>query len=303
MLFRFFTALATPLLLLACASAPQTERLAFASSAHDLLGLDDLSRVSILQKFSFRQATLDVSDTPLNASTDTKLSQHESIAGNLSASEKSFRNIEGKEATASYFVRTQNALPPAGWSDVDNRYTHLESGLGCPYGIQISEDTRVFVLERLLQFDDIGRDVGCHYVANDNSDMITVFASYWPEITLEDHAANAGAAIYQTFDVQGPASVSIASPQAGDESAEVAALLDGIEEPIAGGFDIGERNGVSYKTSIWLVKTFGWHVKLRATYPSADQTAEMLSAIHFMASHLSVRAKNLEEPIAPGVEV
>ena len=107
----------------------------------------------------------------------------------------------------------------------------------------------------------------------------------------------------QYYPVEDQVVLPVVDLQADDVDPDLAELVNGLEEPLAQGYEIGAVNGIPYRTSLWIVKTHGWHVKLRATYASADQSSELLSAIYFMGSHLAVRAKNIAEPIAPGAEV
>ncbi|MEL7486333.1 MAG: hypothetical protein AAGJ87_03835, partial [Pseudomonadota bacterium] len=60
---------------------------------------------------------------------------------------------------------------------------------------------------------------------------------------------------------------------------------------------------VPFRTSLWLVKTEGWHVKARASYPNDDQASEIVASIVFAFAHVQVRAKNLKNPISRGADV
>ncbi len=132
---------------------------------------------------------------------------------------------------------------------------------------------------------------------------IVVFASFWPDVTLEEHSSAAAASIFQRYTVneQLPVPVVMLGPAEGDDTNPE--LYSNIEQTLAGGFAVGDIDGVSYKTSFWLAKTHNWHIKLHATYPQEDITSEIIAAVYFSASHLAVRAKNLAEPTAPGVDV
>jgi hypothetical protein len=203
----------------------------------------------------------------------------------------------------SFYVEAQNDFSQDGWVIDGDRLRHIESGLLCPSGLALGEEGRNYALQRVVEFDDAGRDVACHFQASDNGDAITAYASYWPDVELEEHAVGVVQGIYQNYTVSGTVQLPVVELKAEEQDSDFGRLINGMEEPIAGGFEISQMNGVNYRTSVWLVKTHGWHVKLRATYASADDASEFLSAVHFMASHLAVRAKNMAEPIAPGAEV
>lgn len=189
--------------------------------------------------------------------------------------------------------------PPAGWAiSGDQAIRHAKSGLECPLSIEIEDENRRFMLQRVLAFDQKNLDVGCAYETGSGA-YITLYASYWPQMPVEESASGAVVAIGQRFDVKGLLSVPVIQFEADGPSP----LFDGLETPLAAGFDIGEVNGTPYKTSLWIVKTYGWHVKVRGTYPQGDQTSEIVSAISFAFSHLGVRAKNMEDPVTEGGEV
>jgi hypothetical protein len=101
------------------------------------------------------------------------------------------------------------------------------------------------------------------------------------------------------FNIKGRLPVSVADVKMTDESG---AALE-LEAPQAAAFDIGEMNGVPYKTSLWIVKTHGWHIKARATYPQQDVTAEFVASVMFAFEHAFVYQKNESEPFIPGGEV
>ena len=263
---KTLAALALMLSCAACASAPAATRTSFIDP-YDYYAFDRMSRIEIAQNLTVRTGTLDAAPALV------------------------------------YYVQAQNSFSENGWVIDNNRLRHEESGLLCPSALALGEDGRNFALQRVIEFDDQSRDVACHYQASDNGDAITAYASYWPDIELEEHAVGVMQGIYQNYTVSGQTELPVVELKADEADSAVAALVNGMEEPIAGGFEIGQVNGADYRTSVWLVKTHGWHVKLRATYASADEAAEFLSAIHFMASHLAVRAKNMAEPIAPGAEV
>ncbi|GJL91601.1 hypothetical protein [Hyphococcus sp.] len=289
----------------ACASSPQTFTTA-SINPYDIFALDHMSRVEIAENLTIKSRSLELKEEPFLASTVssdiTEAHQRVAVRAESNSSHRLQNKINTGDGT-SFYVQTQNSFQQDGWTIDNNRLRHLDSGLLCPQAISISEEGRSFSLERVVEFDEQGRDVACLYQAADNGDVIAAYASYWPDIELEEHVVAEVQGILQNNAVTAQVQLPVVALKAEADASELDELVNGMEEPLAGGFDIGMVNGVPYRTSLWLVKTHGWHVKLRAMYPSADQSTELLSAIHFMASHLAVRAKNLAEPIVPGVDV
>ena len=190
---------------------------------------------------------------------------------------------------------------PAGWRAADNRLVHIESGLECPFAFDFKSaagGAGALSLADVTSYDAESRDVSCNY-ANGGAAVITVYASFYPEISVEDHAAAAVAAMRQSFTLKGAlpvVSVEIEDKDAGATTAD-------LEAPIAGAFDIGDINGAPYKTALWIAKTHGWHVKTRATYAQADMTSELVAAVMFAANYLNVDMKAKNNSPARGPDV
>jgi hypothetical protein len=202
----------------------------------------------------------------------------------------------GSESSGALYLRAASELPRGWTAKGADLIRHTLSGLECPRTIEIEDENRRFLLVGVHEFGVRNLDVGCAYLRGEG-DALTLYASFWPQMALEDSTAGAVAAIRQRFSVKGELPIALISLD-GEGPA-----YNGLEEPVAGGFDIGVRNGKPYKTSLWLVKTQGWHVKARATYAQDDVSSELVSAILFAVSHVNVRAKNLAEPVAAGGEV
>lgn len=194
-----------------------------------------------------------------------------------------------------------NDQVPAGWRRTENRLVHNESGLECPLEFDFKsgkEKAGALSLIDVTSYDAANRDVSCNY-SNGGAAVVTIYASFYPDISVEDHAAAAVAAMRQTFTLKGVlpvVSVEIEDKDAGTTTAD-------LEAPIAGAFDIGDINGAPYKTSLWIAKTHGWHVKTRATYAQADVTSELVAAVIFAANYLNVDMKNKTNPTTTGPEV
>lgn len=190
--------------------------------------------------------------------------------------------------------------PPAGWSKDENKLTHIESGLACPIDMDFGDKkmSRPLTLFDIAQYDQRGRDVSCNYTMGGTAG-ITLYASFYPDLSVEDHAKGAVAAIGQNFAIKKVLPVTVAEITRKTDSGEEINL----PAPIAGGFDVGEINGVPYKTSIWIVKTHGWHVKTRATYAQNDYTAEVVASLLFAINYSRIDLKNQTDPTADGADV
>ncbi len=189
---------------------------------------------------------------------------------------------------------------PAGWRRQDDRLLHVESGLECPLHFDFSTDRRksVLSLKDVTVYDQANRDVSCNYT-NGGAATVTLYASYYPDISVEDHAAAAVAAMRRNFQLKGVlpvVTVEIEDKDAGTTTAD-------LDAPIAGAFDIGEIGGAPYKTAIWIAKTQGWHVKTLATYAQADATTELVAAVIFAVNYLNIDMKSKTGPAAAGADV
>ena len=204
------------------------------------------------------------------------------------------------ERVSSVAVSESDTAPPAGWSKDGEKLVHNESGLACPADFDLGDEKkkRPMKLIGISQYDQRGRDVSCNYSV-EGAVSITLYASFYPDMTVEDHAAGAIAAIRQNFTIKGVLPVTIAEITRKNENGEEVTL----PTPVAGGFDVGEINGVPYKTSIWIAKIHGWHVKTRATYAQNDVIAEVIAALLFAANYSRIDMKNQADPTAAGADV
>jgi hypothetical protein len=189
---------------------------------------------------------------------------------------------------------------PEGWKREGTKLIHRESGLECPASFNLAGDNgadRLLDLSGVTAYDRRGRDVSCNYgIAGDAT--VTVYASYYPTMSLDEHAAGAVAAIRRNFQVKGELPVTVVTVEPKDT-----APTDKLPEALSGAFDVGEINGVPYKTAIWIAETHGWHVKTRATYAQTDFMSELTAAILFGVNYVNVDMKNRIAPTASGPEV
>ena len=235
------------------------------------------------------------------ASTSAHLAQEGKAAGLFTGRDFLARGRTDERVQDVKFVATSSELPE-GWRDDGQTILHLESGLKCAKEITFDKTAttpnRRLSLSNVTQYDQRGRDVSCNF-AFDGDAAITLYASFYPDIKIEDHAASAVAAIHQSFNVKGPLPVAVVEISRKEKDGTTRRY----PAPLAAGFDVGEVNGVPYKTSVWLAETHGWHVKARATYARSDMQAEIVASLLFGVTYISIDMKNVENPTAAGAEV
>lgn len=216
----------------------------------------------------------------------------------LSPHEAAAEGPRHAETPKPVFLRSDATLPK-GWVVVDDAAVHPESGLVCLGAFVLEQQSRRYDLVGVRTFDDSGRDVGCTYDGGDGR-VISFFASFWPEMTVEQHLQGALTAMNSNTPLGKEAAVAIVSVKPEDGKP---ATKD-MEPVLAGAFDI-DVDGAPFRTAIWLTKTYGWHVKARATYPRTDEITEALSAVVFSLNHISIRSKNMSKPTiaAVGAEI
>jgi hypothetical protein len=181
---------------------------------------------------------------------------------------------EPRAQSRSIQILTQNSLPAndGGWSEVGDAYVHRYSGMRCPKSFDmVLNNEKGEIVQRvytaLLQiriYDQSGMDTSCHLTNEAGSVLVTLFASHWPDRSLEDHFAEGIRLIVDHFPMalKSEVPVMVATPNGDSYSLSVdkgvAMAAAYISEPL---------NGQTYKTALWLNKTGGWHVKVRATFP------------------------------------
>lgn len=235
------------------------------------------------------------------APTDAHLAQEGKAAGLFTG--RDFLAGGGAEARL-FDIRIAGAATPApdGWRDAGKKIVHRESGLECAKSVVFKAQSadgrnRAMTLTSVSQYDQRGRDVSCAY-SIDGEASIMLYASFYPDMKIEDHASGAVAAISQNFNVKRTLSVTVVEITHKNEDGTSSRY----PAPLAAGFDIGEINGVPYKTAVWLAETHGWHVKTRATYARGDIQTEIAAAILFGANYVNIDMKNRADPTAAGAE-
>ncbi|MCK5745414.1 MAG: hypothetical protein KAH44_04330, partial [Oricola sp.] len=171
----------------------------------------------------------------------------------------------------------QNALP-GGWRQVDGALLHGPSGMRCPVVINMGltrpdgsvEDVRTALMNIRL-YDQAGMDTSCDYVDANTDVHVSLYASHWPDLPVEDHFAAALKLIVDRFPVKEEAPLLVATPAMEGKGY---ALSTEPGETLAAGFITEPIDGATYKTALWLDETGGWHVKARATFPVVVKDGE-----------------------------
>ena len=197
-------------------------------------------------------------------------------------------------------IRSIDEALPYGWRRRGEAIVHNESGLACAPGFNfdVNEKPYQIKLTSIKQFDNAGRDVACHYLT-DGDAAVTIYASFYPEVTVEQHAKAVISAIRQHFTINGVLEtlfVDVKDKTTGRKISELGPL-------VVGGFDVGEIIGVPFKTALWLGERRGWHVKVRATYPQSDPVTEVVAATMFSGNYLNVEIHTRDNPTPTGPEV
>lgn len=160
----------------------------------------------------------------------------------------------------------QNANGRASFRENDVGLIHGNSGMVCParHSLRLSESgesvAEVFLF-RVTSYNSSGTDVACGYVNQQQTMLVTLFASNWPETSVEDHFKTAARMM-----------VTLETPMAEQVDIPVmapnAAAQTNIPERTMGlAYDSpANEDGVVMREALWVNKTRGWHIKVRATH-------------------------------------
>ncbi|PQA88074.1 hypothetical protein [Hyphococcus luteus] len=188
-------------------------------------------------------------------------------------------------------VLVQNSMAPSaakgGWRETPSELIHDYSGMRCPKVIEMltlgddgeSIEKLPVPLKGVTLFDENGLDTACNYLISEPGVFYTLYASRWPDVSLEDHFGAALSLMVQELPFKKEAPVMVATA----EREGAPSAIEG--ETLAAGFITQPIDGESYKTAVWLNKTGPWHVKARLTYTTGliDQDAG-LSLVEMMAT-------------------
>lgn len=203
-----------------------------------------------------------------------------------SAHETAFRaQIPGESGHLDEALKEQGAIlttgaENGGWIEQQESYRHVLSGLTCAkseiLAMSLGPDGSITAyavpLTKILVFDEAGMDTGCHYQDDSVGTRFTVYASKWPDVTLDEHYDSAKQQIAELVPV---ASVeeTLHEVEDDDVDADTAApdLPSSIEGPTREAVFVlqSESQSVTFNTLLWLNKTGDWHVKGRYSHPAA----------------------------------
>ena len=273
--------------------APRPSRVRIAGSWFEIgEGVGDLNRIELAQIASRLDTTTPDDDIWLlrnAASTDNApaaIASHEdTMAAEKASHFRARKHLNNRSYDAQRALSVNQSLPE-GWIEDGDKIRHVVSGLGCDLSFSLEDDSGL-ALQQLHEFDQSGTNVGCSFETRGGA-TVTLYATYAPDVSQEDHANGAAASIAERFQTTTtlPLAVSTVTDDQGTE----------YEKPSAIAFDITPTDGpVPLKSSLWVVKTGGWHVKARATYRQDDIPTEIMSLLMFTVAHIEVRATNGNE--------
>ncbi|GEM_PF-6018036 len=189
---------------------------------------------------------------------------------------------------------TQNG----GWEEEEKAYRHTISGMTCPKTELIlaifSGDTITvypFALTQIQLFAEDGSDTACHYLGLNGAAAFTVYASRWPEVSLDNHFAGAMGDIAKVMPVTAEMPVIMPGDDEDDEEEqnEGPAFPSSIEGPTkAAAFKVEPSSSKAvFKTVLWLNKTGDWHVKGRLTFPIIENALDLGAVLTEALAHSS----------------
>lgn len=179
------------------------------------------------------------------------------------------------------FYAPADAVGKAGFKLENQTLVHGNSGLKCAnaHVLRRNETGDVALavsLVRVSAFDPSGRDVACAYLDQARSVLVTVFASEWPTISLDEHFSQATQLMVTQ---ETPFAAQIDIPVMAPSEAALP-MVDG--EAMAVAYD-GQPSaeGVVKREALWMTKVRGWHVKVRVTHvPPANPPLVLGMFIH-----------------------
>lgn len=184
-------------------------------------------------------------------------------------------------------ILAQNSLANnGGWREEEEAFIHAYSGMRCPKELMMimidedgGENQSRAALSNIQLYDDSGNDTSCHYVNRAEAVYLTLYASNWPDITLEDHFGASLKLIVDRFPVKSEAPVIVA------ETAAETPADSMIEGPtIAAAFLTEPMEEKTFKTALWLNKTGPWHVKARATFPAPAEGEGQFTVVELVSA-------------------
>jgi len=258
--------LAAAAILAACSTMPEQE-------SSGAISLEGLLRASSAERLSFADAyPRRLTNLPQEAPRENhrdKRSEHASIAELVSG-----------QASTPVMVQTENSF---GFVEQDGLMVHSQTGLICPpfFGIETDDVKLTFGLTEVRAFAADGTDVACNFVTEDNTTIMTVFASYWPDMSSDDHMLQALQQTAQTFDSPRAIPVPLISVEPDGEN-----LFDGPTDAAAIAF--GSRRSQRGQTAVFLRVVDDWHVKVRVTTLQSSDEPIIAAAIWHQVNALAI---------------
>lgn len=254
------------------------------------LGRDDLAGITFAAAQAGR-AAIGRTSTPQTAA-------HEGAFGEDGAA-ASARKLANATAWR-MAVPAQNTIA-GGWRESQSALVHDYSGMRCPKTMtmaltkpdgSVEEIDTALIQIRLYAAD--GMDTSCDFADPDNSVYVTLYASHWPDVPVEEHFAAALKLIVDRIPLKEEAPVLTAVPSGKGEGYSLSTEPG---DTLAAAFITEPMNGVTFKTALWLIETGGWHVKARATFPvgledgkAAISVVEMVTTTMHAAAYRDVDA-------------
>lgn len=196
------------------------------------------------------------------------LDRHTTLMAPLSADDGAFPPIEQAVTGGATPPRAVDSLP-GGWRENGAGARHTNSGLGCPATLTLPRsDGATMTLQRLriVAFDTASTDVGCGYRNEARTYAVTVFATYWPEMTAGDHLAAAAQDMVRRLPVAAE------TPALGATVKDAESRRQVTIEAFA--YD-ARMNDRMVHNAVWIAVVDGWHMKTLATLLPPDTQSDL----------------------------
>ncbi len=225
------------------------------------LGRDDIADFVFTAAPSHRAA--------VGLESDPASAAHEAAFASASPGDPVGKLRNGAAPAQAHNILVQNQMSgEGGWRQVGGAMVHDYSGMRCPVKLDmtLTDENGVAIesvsapLSRINLYNASGQDTSCDYANADAGVYLTLYASNWPTVSLQDHFASALKLIVDRFPLkeEAPVLVMKGDPYANSQVEGETLTAGYITEPML--------NGGTFKTALWLNKAGPWHVKVRATF-------------------------------------
>lgn len=209
-----------------------------------------------------------------------------SASAPVAAHEKQFadRVTPVHSAIADDFILPVQNGSNGGWRQQENgALVHGLSGMMCPGFIAfdatkegdgaLSKETITWSLINVRLYNEMGTDTACDYQKDEGAAFLTVYASRWPDVSLDQHFSQSVKLIVDGFNIQSESDLFILEYD--DENAGQS-TIEGKTKAAAFLVDdlINVGSGKTLKTGLWLNKTGDWHIKARVTFEHKTDNVE-----------------------------